>query len=72
MERSGDVLLPEYAKTVVAVVAAAALTAQNVLTDNTVTPAEWVEIAAAALTAYGVYRIPNRPPDPPGEHARPE
>jgi hypothetical protein len=51
-----------YWKTVVAVVGAVALTAANVVSDDTVTPAEWVEIGLAFLAAVGVYGAKNAPP----------
>lgn len=50
-----------YAKTIVAVLAAGAVALQAALTDNTVTPAEWVVIGLAALGALGVYAVPNKP-----------
>lgn len=49
-----------YAKTAVATLAAAAVALSAALTDNTVTAAEWVTVALAALGALGVYAIPNR------------
>ena len=29
--------------------------------DGTITTAEWLQIVAAVLCAYGVYRVPNVP-----------
>ena len=59
--------LGKYAKTVVAVVLAAATAMQAALTDDTVTNTEWVAIGLAVLTALGVWAVPNNPspPEPP-------
>lgn len=51
-----------YWKTVVAVVGAVALTAANVVSDDTVTTQEIVEVALAFLVALGVWRVPNKTP----------
>lgn len=59
-----------YAKTAVAVIGAMAAVLLVALDDDTMTMAEWVQVAAAAVTALGVYAIPNRPPE--GEPARPD
>jgi hypothetical protein len=57
----------KYAKTIVAVIAAAAIAAQLAIEDGSITGAEWWTIVLAGLGAAGVYRIPNRqtPPEPP-------
>jgi len=52
----------EFAKAVVAGVAAAALVAERVVSDGTVTPQEAVEIVLAVLAVYGVYKVPNAAP----------
>lgn len=49
-----------YWKTVVAVIGAVALTVANVITDNTLTTEEIVEVVLAFLVAAGVYRVPNK------------
>jgi len=56
--------LGAYAKTIVAVVLAAAYALQAALSDDTVTTTEWIGIGLAVLTALGVWAIPNqsRPP----------
>jgi hypothetical protein len=51
----------EYWKAIVAVVGAVAVAVQVALTDGTVTSAEWVTIAIAAVTAVGVYLKANAP-----------
>lgn len=50
-----------YWKFVVAILGAVLVTIADVVTDNAVTPAEWVTIAAAFVTAVGVYLVPNLP-----------
>ena len=52
--------LPYAAKASVALVAALAILATAVA-DNVVTPAEWIQVAIAALGALGVYYVPNKP-----------
>lgn len=54
--------LGAYAKTIVAVVLAAAYALQAALSDDTVTTTEWVGIGLAVLTALGVWAIPNAKP----------
>jgi len=54
----------KYAKTVVAVVAAALAVLTVVLDDGKITGAEWVQVALAGLGALGVYAIPNKPKSP--------
>ena len=49
-----------YAKTVIAVVLAVLNLLVAYISDG-LTPAEWVNLAIAALTAAGVYVVPNRP-----------
>jgi hypothetical protein len=53
--------LAEYWKAIVAVVGAVAVVVQSALTDGTITSAEWVTIAIAAVTAVGVYLKANKP-----------
>jgi len=53
--------LAEYWKAIVAVVGAVAVVVQSALTDGTITSAEWVTIAIAAVTAIGVYLKANKP-----------
>jgi hypothetical protein len=52
--------LPEYWKAIVAVVGAVAVAVQAALTDSTITSAEWLTIAIAAITAVGVYAKANK------------
>lgn len=52
--------VPAYAKTVVAVLGAIAVSVGAAITDGVVTPAEWVAVALAVLTALGVYAVPNQ------------
>ncbi len=51
----------EYWKAIVAVIGAVAVVVQAALTDGTITSAEWVTIAIAAITAVGVYAKSNKP-----------
>ena len=51
--------IAEYWKAIVAVVGAVAVAVQAALTDGTVTNAEWLTIAIAAITAVGVYLKAN-------------
>jgi hypothetical protein len=48
-----------YAKTAVSAVAAGAVALTAALTDNSVSPGEWVTIGLAVLGALGVYAVPN-------------
>jgi len=51
-----------YAKSIVAALLAGLGALGTALVDNTVTPAEWVGVATAALAGLGiVYAVPNRP-----------
>ncbi|MEV0156867.1 hypothetical protein AB0H57_24490 [Micromonospora sp. NPDC050686] len=51
-----------YAKALVGAAVAGLGVLGTALVDNTVTPAEWVGVASAALAALGlVYAVPNRP-----------
>ena len=52
----------EYWKGIIAVVAAVAVVVQTALTDGTITHAEWVTIAIAAVGAVGVVLKANQPP----------
>ena len=51
-----------YWKAIVAVIGAVAVVVQTALTDGTITHAEWVTIAIAAVTALGVYLKANETP----------
>jgi hypothetical protein len=53
-----------YAKALIAVIAAAATAVIAVLSDNTVTHAEWLQIAIAATTAVMVWLAANVPGTP--------
>lgn len=53
--------LAAYWKAIVAVIGAVAVVVQSALTDGTITSAEWVTIAIAAVTAVGVYLKANKP-----------
>lgn len=48
-----------YAKAIVAVLTAALTVLASAITDNVITPNEWVMIALEALGAIGVYAVPN-------------
>jgi hypothetical protein len=50
----------KYAKGIVAFLAAAATVAVAAISDNTITPAEWLGIVLAGLGAVGVVVVPNR------------
>ena len=54
-----------YAKALVAVASAACLAAQAAIPMST-TAHGWVTVAVAALTALGVYAVPNAPAAAPG------
>jgi hypothetical protein len=61
----------QYWKFAIAALTTGFIALQTALTDGTVTTAEWVTIAIAAIGAVGVWRIPNAdPPLPemPGKH----
>jgi hypothetical protein len=51
----------KYAKIIASAVAAGAIALTAALTDNTITPGEWVSIGLAVLGALGVYAAPNTP-----------
>lgn len=53
-----------YAKSIVMIIAAGIAILGSALTDNLVTPIEYVNIAIAMVTAIGVYLIPNLPAGP--------
>jgi hypothetical protein len=57
----------KYAKFGVAVLIAVLTALAAAITDNQVTPAEWVTIALAGAGALGVYLVPNRVPADPTE-----
>jgi len=50
-----------YAKAIVMIISAGIAILGSALTDNLVTPIEYVNIAIAMVTAIGVYLIPNLP-----------
>lgn len=52
-----------YAKFGVAAAIAGLTALASAITDDHVTSAEWVMIALAALGAFGVWLVPNRPAD---------
>jgi hypothetical protein len=61
----------QYAKFAVAALATGLVALQTALTDGTVTAAEWVTIAIAAVGALGVWAVPNAIPEQepaPGKH----
>lgn len=51
------------AKTIVAGVLAAAVAVTTAVGDDVLEPTEIVTIALAVLTAFGVYVVPNAPPE---------
>ncbi|GGM63969.1 hypothetical protein GCM10012275_38170 [Longimycelium tulufanense] len=54
-----------YAKALLGALAAGLGSLATALTDGTITPAEWIAAAGAALAALGVvYRVRNRPTTP--------
>lgn len=54
-----------YAKAIVAVLLAAAGAAQTAMSaDGRISPQGWISIIIAALTALGVWAIPNHPSTP--------
>ncbi len=61
--------LKPYRKAIVAALGAGLAAAYTALSDDTITPGEWVMIAIAVLGGGGVtYAVPNAPkPPPPGE-----
>ncbi|WP_018352286.1 hypothetical protein [Longispora albida] len=52
-----------YAKFIVAATVAGLTTLASAITDNKVTPQEWVTIALAVVGAIAVYVIPNKTSD---------
>lgn len=57
---------PEYAKALVAAAVTAGTALVAALDDNTVTMAEWITVAVAALSALSLtYVVPNGPSEPP-------
>lgn len=61
----------QYWKFLIAALTTGLVALQTALTDGTVTTAEWVTIAIAALGALGVWAIPNATPPQqpiPGKH----
>lgn len=54
----------KYAKTIVATVIAVAYAVQAALSDEAISSSEWVGIGLAALTALGVWAVPNKPVEP--------
>lgn len=49
----------KYAKTVVAILFAAVFVTKSAVTDQVITPQEWIDIILAGLTAAGVLVVPN-------------
>lgn len=49
-----------YARKFLAALTAALVVAGAALVDNTISPAEWVQIIAAFLGALGVYALSNQ------------
>lgn len=50
----------EYAKAIIGAVLAGLAVVGTALTDGSVSPAEWVDVAVAALTVFaGVFGLPN-------------
>jgi EamA domain-containing membrane protein RarD len=55
-------MISQYAKAVVGALVAGLTALGTALLDEAVTPAEWVAVAVAALTALGVvWAVPNAP-----------
>ena len=52
-------MLAQYAKAIVAIIAAALAVLGAAVTDGIITPIEAVNIAIALFTAVGVYLVPN-------------
>jgi hypothetical protein len=53
----------EYAKAIIAAILAGLAALATALTDNTITPVEWIMVATAVLTAgAAVFGIPNAAP----------
>ncbi len=68
--------ISKYWKSVLATVGAVVVAAEAVVDDAVVTDNEWVNLGIAALTAVGVFLVPNRDAGTnrtsgyhPGEHA---
>ena len=54
--------LKPYAKAIVAALVAALAVLGTALTDDVITPAEWVLVASSFLGGLGItYAVPNRP-----------
>jgi hypothetical protein len=51
----------KYAKTAVAATIAGCTVLASAITDNNISPSEWVGIGLAVLGALGVYAVPNAP-----------
>ena len=54
-------MLAQYAKAVVAIIAAALAVLVTAVTDNVITPLEAVAVAVQVGAAIGVYMVPNLP-----------
>jgi hypothetical protein len=52
-------------KAVLAALAAALVAVNSFVSDGGITAAEWIQVAIAALTAAGVYHVPNKVPKQP-------
>ncbi|MEU8035723.1 hypothetical protein [Streptosporangium sp. NPDC049078] len=64
--------ISKYWKSVLATVGATVVAAEAVVSDGVVTDNEWVNLGIAALTAVGVFLVPNREAKEnghPGAHA---
>lgn len=57
-------LVQRYGKVAVAVLVAGSVALQAALSDNAVTPDEWLRIGIACLGALGVYFAPYVPAKP--------
>ncbi len=57
-------LVTNYSKSILAIVAAGIAVVVAALSDGTVTPSEMVNVAIAMVTAVGVYLVPNLPSGP--------
>lgn len=55
--------MSRYAKGIVAVLIAGLTVLASAITDNVITPSEWVNIALACVGAVGVYAVPNKRPE---------
>ncbi|MBG0828571.1 hypothetical protein HS041_12405 [Planomonospora sp. ID67723] len=67
--------ISKYWKSVLATLGATVVAAEAIVDDSVVTDNEWVNLGIAALTAVGVYLVPNkndgRTPGYRGDHGAP-